>query len=414
MADVPPDRLISKPFVIVTAAAAAFFVYVGVLVPIVPPFISDELGAGELGVGLSLAVFALTSITARPLIGRLVERFGRRALMVSGALIAGVAGFLCAMAHTLWLLLVLRGIAGVGEAALFVAAATMIADLAPPERRAEAASYFSVAVFGGLGVGPIIGDAVLGDDRYYRAFLIAGVFAWVAALLSLAVPRVVVAADAGMHDDVELPERRGIARVMHPEAVWPGLTLACGIAGFAVFSAFLPQHAKDIGLGSSGGLFAVYSLVCLILRFAGAKSLERLGVRWAVSIAFGSLAVSLGSLALFPTAWALWTAAAVIGIASAFLYPSLMAFTVNRVDERERPIAISSFTMFFEVGNISGGLVFGLIAQLASIRAAFGSVVVVCIVGTWLLRTKVIAAEVEPVFAPPPFDTTLLSPVAGD
>ena len=49
-------RLITKPFVAVTAAAAAFFLYVGILVPIMPTFVDDELGAGEIGVGLSLAV----------------------------------------------------------------------------------------------------------------------------------------------------------------------------------------------------------------------------------------------------------------------------------------------------------------------------------------------------------------------
>ena len=147
-------RLISKPFVAVTAATGAFFIYVGMLVPLLPTFIEDELGAGELGVGLSISAFAFAAIFARPLIGRLVERFGRRRVMIAGSLLAGVAGFLCATVNSLPPLLALRGIAGIGEAAVFVAAATLVADLAPPERRAEAASYFSVAVFGGIGIGP--------------------------------------------------------------------------------------------------------------------------------------------------------------------------------------------------------------------------------------------------------------------
>ena len=67
-----------------------------------------------------------------------------------------------------------------------------------------------------------------------------------------------------------------------------------------------------------------------------------------------------------------------------------MALTVNRASDRERPLAISSFTMFFEVGNIGGGLVFGAIAQLASKRAAFGSAVVLCVIGTWVLLTHVV------------------------
>ena len=71
-----------------------------------------------------------------------------------------------------------------------------------------------------------------------------------------------------------------------------------------------------------------------------------------------------------------------------------MALTVNQADERERPLAISSFTMFFEVGNISGGLVFGLIAQLGNMRAAFGSAVGLCVLGTWLLVTRVVPRHV--------------------
>jgi len=213
-----------------------------------------------------------------------------------------------------------------------------------------------------------------------------------AAVLGLVVPRhvtpQVTAAPSG-----ELPVRRGFARIMHPAAVGPGLVLACGIAGFAVFSAFLPEHARDVGLAGSGALFAGYSVVCLVLRFAGARWQERLGVRRAVSVAFVALAMALSGLTLFPARWALWAAAALIGIASAFLYPSLMALTVNRVDERERPMAISSFTMFFEVGNISGGVVFGLIAELANKRAAFGSAAVLCVVGSWLLLTRVAPAR---------------------
>jgi MFS family permease len=386
---VPSSRLVSKPFIAVTAAALAFFMYVGMLVPIVPTFVDDQLGAGELGVGLSLAAFAAAAICARPAIGRLVERFGRRPVMVGGALLAGLAGILCSTVHSLWMLLGLRGVAGIGEAALFVGAATLVADLAPPHRRAEAASYFSVAVFGGLGIGPILGDAVLGDDHYGRAFLLAGAVAWFAAALCLLVPRHVELRHVELPDD-ELPVRRGFERIMHPDAVGPGLVLACGIAGFAVFTAFIPEYSKHIGFAGSGGMFALYSAVCLLLRFVGARWLERLGVRNAALIAFASLAGALAGLALFPDAWALWLAAGLVGFASAFLYPSLMALTVNRADERERALAMSSFTMFFEVGNITGGVVFGLIAQLATQRTAFGTAVLLCVLGTWLLVTRVV------------------------
>ena len=153
------------------------------------------------------------------------------------------------------------------------------------------------------------------------------------------------------------PQRRGFQRFVHPAALGPGLVLASGIAAFAAFSAFLPEHARDVGLAGSAGLFATYSVVCLVLRIAGARLPERLGARRSVTHRLRRRwrRRSIG-LALFAEVWALWAAAAVIGVGMAFMYPSLMALTVNRVDDRERPAAISSFTMFFEIGTVSGGL----------------------------------------------------------
>ena len=91
-------------------------------------------------------------------------------------------------------------------------------------------------------------------------------------------------------DDDHLPalaqRRAASSAFIHPAALGPGLVLASGIAAFAAFSAFLPEHARDVGLAGSAGLFATYSVVCLVLRIAGARLPERLGARRSVTIAF--------------------------------------------------------------------------------------------------------------------------------
>jgi MFS family permease len=381
-------RLVTKPFVAVTAATGAFFVYVGMLIPVLPRFIEDKLGAGELGVGLAIASFATAAIAARPMIARLIDARGRRQVMTAGAVLAGVAGAASATVGSLVPLLLLRGVAGVGEAALFVGAATLISDLAPPRRRAEAASYFSVAVFGGLGLGPVIGETVLGDGRYSLAFVVAASFTILAALMSFAAPNRVL--------ETTRAPRPAKVRFLHPAAVGPGLVLATGVAAFTAFSAFLPEHARDVGMAGSGALFAAYSAVCLVLRVVGARLPERLGPRRSVTIAFVTNAVALAALALFAAQWALWLAAVVVGVGMAFQYPSLMALTVNRADEEERAAALSSFTMFFEIGTVTGGLLLGAVAEALSKQAAFAAGVGVLAIGLWLLRSKVLPAQSRP------------------
>jgi MFS family permease len=325
--------------------------------------------------------------------------------MVVGAVVAGLSGALSGVAGSLPVLLVLRGATGIGEAALFVGAATMVADLSPPHRRAESASYFSVAVFGGLGVGPVLGEWLLADDRFALTFAVAGAIALLAGALVAFVPASVDRVRVASGDAA-----RPRARFFHPAAVWPGVVLASGIAGFAAFSAFLPDYARTVGLGGSGGLFAVYSVVCLVLRLAAAKLPERLGAGRSVTIALTTIAAALFLMAAVAEAWGLWTAAIVIGVGMAFMYPSLMALVVNRVDDAERTSALSSFTMFFELGTVVGGLLLGAVAEVLGKRAGFVGGAVMCLVGLGVLWRRV-ADPRRPIAAPAAVD---FRPIAGD
>lgn len=392
------SRLITRPFVSVTITAFVFFFYIGIMLVTIPLFIENELGSGEFGIGLAVASFAVAAIFARPFLGRLIEQFGRRTVMMSGAMLAAASGALTGLSTELWHVLALRALMGLGEAALFVGAATLIADLAPPHRRAEAASYFSVAVYGGIGLGPTIGEWVLDDDRFNLTFILAAGFALAAAFTVLGVPKRVDRSSAPAPSDRKPP-------LFHRAAFWPGVVLASGIAAFSVFAAFLPEYSRSVGLGGSGGLFLLYSGVSLSLRLFGAKLPERLGEHRMVTVALVSLAAGSFLVAAIGESWALWLGAAVIGVGMAFLYPSLMANVVNRVRDDERASALSSFTMFFEIGSVVGGVVLGGLGEIFTKRAGFlgGSIIALLgLVVMWQLvveSTPAIRSEPQPVHA---------------
>jgi MFS family permease len=195
----------------------------------------------------------------------------------------------------------------------------------------------------------------------------------------------------------------------------PGLVLACGVAAFAAFGAFLPEYSRSVGLGSSGGLFAVYALMSLLVRVFGAKLPERLGPRRAVTLALSNIMAGLAILALIPEVPALWAASVFMGLGVAFNYPSLMALTVNRASDRDRAMVVSSLTMFFEVGSAVGGLVIGALAQMVGKQYGFLGGVVSCALGLWILRTKVVPADAPdagPIVHQP--IASELAPVAGN
>jgi MFS family permease len=381
------SRLVTRPFLLVTAVTFLFFVYVGIQIPLIPRLVERGLGGSELDIGLNLAAFSIAAIAIRPLLGTWGDRYGRRVLMIVGSAVAGVAVLLMALVDNRWMLLPLRGLAGMGEGAVFVGAATMISDLAPAHRRAEAASYLSVAIFGGIGVGPIIGEPLISGGRFDRGLVVSGLVVLAAAVCALAVPNNQVHPSLADGPDGDRVDGASEVRhqLLHRGALRPGAVLALGMAGFATFNAFLPDHVERVGLRDAKWVFAVYSVVCLVVRLVGARVPERMGLGRAVSAALVFLASGLVTLAAAPTPTGVYAGTVLIALGMAFMYPALMAITVNAVPESQRSRVISSFTMFFEVGTAAGGILFGAVAELAGKRGGFLAGGISAAFGLWVL-----------------------------
>ena len=253
---------------------------------------------------------------------------------------------------------------------------------APADRRAEAASYFSVAVYAGLGIGPIIGEGVIERTSFEVAFLTAAAFAALAAALSLSLPtrspppRVAdddAAGDAGRRAGAHRSHQPTSAAFLHPAGARAGPRAGVrhrrvrGVLG--VPARVLPPARA---CPAPAALFAVYSVVCLGVRLVGARLPERLGPRTSGTTTFCVLGAALLLLAAVPRGvGAVGGGGRSSASAMAFLYPSLMALTVNRAPLAERARAISSFTMFFEIGTAAGALALGAVADVLGKRVGF-------------------------------------------
>ena len=369
--------MVTRPFVLITTSALVMFIYIGVMTPLLPRLIEEQLGGNEIDIGLNLATFSIAAVLIRPKLGRFAEQHGLRSTMVCGALLAAVATSACALIDTRWGLLPLRCLQGIGEAALFVGAATAISDLAPAGRGAEAASYFSVAVFGGLGIGPVIGESVIGRDRFDAGLLTAAAFAALASVLALLTP-------AGMRHQQQQPGEERAPR-FHRAAIPTGLVLALGVGGFVTFTAFMPEYSVSVGLSGSKWVFATYAAVCLIIRVVAATVPDRIGHANAVTIALVFMLVGLAMLFFMPWPVGVFASTVIVAIGISFNYPGLMAMVVDTVPEHERVRAISTFTMFFEIGTASGALLLGTMADLSSKRTAFLGGAAFCAVGLVVL-----------------------------
>jgi DHA1 family tetracycline resistance protein-like MFS transporter len=133
---------------------------IGVIAPIVPRLIEELTGgnlseASQYGGWLTFS-YAIMQFVFSPILGGLSDRFGRRPVLLVSLFGLGLDYVFCALAPTIAWLFLARFIAGVCGAS-FTTASAYIADVSPPEKRAQ--NFGLVGAAFGLGFigGPIIG-----------------------------------------------------------------------------------------------------------------------------------------------------------------------------------------------------------------------------------------------------------------
>jgi MFS family permease len=371
------EPLLTARFVVVVTSGTFYFMALGALLPVVPRYVDKRLGGNDVAVGVAVGALAVGEILLRPLAGRLGDRFGRRVLMVGGAFVVALTAAGAGLVESLPWLIATRFGMGLGEACFFVGGTTMATDLAPESRRGEAVSYWSVAVWTGLGFGPVVGEALLGGgSQYDLVWLAAGASALVASLVALTTRETRV-----VHEHAD----RG--KLIAPAAVRPGIILAATLIGITGFSVFLPLYGPEIGVDDVGLVFLVYGVVVLGVRIVGAKLPDRLGPVAAASIAIGSTAIGLAIAALWHSVAGVFAAALVIAVGSSFLYPAALLLSLRGVPEYQRASVVGTLSAFFDFAGGASGIILGVVAAISSYQGAFGASAVLAALALVMLRS---------------------------
>jgi MFS family permease len=370
-------RLLSPTFVLVALATLAYFVAEGMLVPAIPLYVEGPLQGGGVAVGLVVGAFSISALLFRPWAGRLSDRRGRRLLMLSGATLFAVSVFGYRLAQSVETMFAMRALTGVGEALFFVGAASAISDLAPDERRGEALSFFSLALYAGIGIGPILGEAAIKGSDFTYVWAIASGIGFIAVLLGLPVPDTRPA---------ETPPS-GSRRLVHGAAVLPGTVLLTALVGMAGFFAFVPLYATEIGLSGSRIVFLTFSVVVILIRSLGATIPDRFGSHRSSQLALACSAAGLVIVGAWGRPLGLFLGTIVFGVGVGLATPALMSLAIGGAPPSERGWVIGTFTAFIDLGFGLGPVALGVVAAGIGYRGTFLTGAAVAAAGLLLLLT---------------------------
>jgi MFS family permease len=378
-------------------AVAANFLAIGILNASVPRFVREELGGTSSQVGLATTIFFFAALFTRPLVGRWMDRIGRLPFLRWTVVAMALLDLSLIAVGEVWAVVLVRLAQGVFGSTYYTACAAASTDIAPPDKRASAVARLSLVIYLGFAIGPSIGEFLVdrGPNWAWSVAIALHVAAFAASFL---IPETLPAGEVG----VARP-RVPIAALMRIVAK-PGVAQFTAGLGYSCVVAFLPSYSREIGLGSSGGLFFAYAMSALFVRvFIGGIADRR-----------GYLAVAVPGLAVFATghlvmavAWSPWVP--FVGIVCAGLgfgatFPALTALSVARAPDVVRGAALGVFLSFNDFGNAIAGPVVGAIADAFGFRWAYGAPAIVAMVGTVIavsLRREARAAVSMPIVAGP-------------
>src|SRR3977135_3890493 len=104
-----------------------------------------------------ITAYLLASTAVAPVFGTLSDIYGRRAMIIAAMSLFIVGSILCALAPNMPMLIVARGLQGLGGGGILPIVQTVISDIVTPRERGQYQAYFSgVWTAAGIG-GPIIG-----------------------------------------------------------------------------------------------------------------------------------------------------------------------------------------------------------------------------------------------------------------
>jgi MFS family permease len=400
----PPVRLGLRENAAQFALLVAVNAFVGAMVGLerstLPLVGREDFHLGSSAAVLSFIVaFGLAKALTNLGAGALAARAGRRRLLIAGWAAALPVPLLIAIAPSWGWIVAANALLGVNQGLAWSMTVVMKIDLVGPRRRGLALGLNEAAGYGGVALAAGVSGLLAAEFAARDVLVIAGAVIAVAALVLSAV----FVRDTAAHVALEQADRHPGADRMPPRlgeafarASYRVPTLrSCSQAGlvnnlndglaWGLVPLFLAAHGA--GAGQVGLVAAIYPGVWSVAQIATGHWSDTLGRKPLIvagmllqSAALVVLALSGGSVAIAAAT------AAVLGLGTALVYPTLIAAMSDAVSPVDRAPVVGVYRFWRDLGYALGALIAGAVADAAGYGGAIALVAgLTAVSGIWVL-----------------------------
>ena len=328
------------------------------------------LGASVASVGLFTSSFMIAFAVMSPRMGSLIDRYGRKRMMVYGIAADVIFGTITGLAPSWQWLLVIRLLNGAVSSAAMLSTEAYLVDVVDPSRRGEAMGFLMAMQMVGRNIGPILGGTVqwlsvsqgFSTLMSYRIpYFVDSAFAAVALLLVIFKITETKAKAGGSTGMKGSPGAQGVSdfSLTRPLKILLGYAFASGIGvGFIIpitVLFFTDKFGTDpVGIGA---LISISGFVGLLASWIAGRISDQIGRK--PLIAVGSYAARVFGF-FIPLAPSITLAGAVMSLRSLgfnIMMPAFMAFRADLIPPHVRGRVFGLFGTAFTAGSVIGPII---------------------------------------------------------
>jgi MFS family permease len=352
------ERLWTKPFILMTIGNLFLFNAFYMLYPTLPLFIK-QIGGNESQVGLAMGAFMLSAVIFRPIVGGLLDRFGRRPFIIWGLLLFTLVMYMYDWVGGIVVLMGLRILHGMSWAVSTTATMTAITDMIPSTRRGEGMGWFSTSMTLAMAIGPMFGIWVTQNLSYNALFLFAVVLSAAALLLTLG---------------AKMPFRQqsGVRKIeLFEKSVLPvAASVFFLFIAYGGITTFVPLFAESIQV-NSGAFFLAFAATLAISRPISGKFSDRYGEIFVIVPALVTTICALIVLSLSTGLIGVLISAFLYGIGFGSAQPALQAATIRLARPDRLGVANATISTANDLGIGLGAIMLGWVSQYTSYQVLF-------------------------------------------
>jgi MFS family permease len=293
--------------------------------------------------------------------GSLIDRVGRKWIMVVSLAINGAGYILLSYASTLGAFAFLMALSGAFNPLYRVGADAMMADLIPPEKRINAYSLLRMGNNVGVALGPAIGGFIA-TRSYSTAFILAAAGMLIYSLLLVFFAGETLTKE-GTNGKEQVEKFAGYGRVLRdkPFMLFSGtfvLTQICAAIMWVLLAVYVKQNFQ-VPESQYGLIPTTNAVMVVVFQMLVTRISKRYAPFFMLATGSALYALAVGSVALGHTFWAFLTSMVILTIGELILVPTAttLAANLSPKDMRGRYMSIYGLTWGIAagIGPVFGG-----------------------------------------------------------